>query len=61
MNGGWVFVVLKNTSLLLPFVSVSHVSKDLQRYQSHQMAQKSQGEPASSCQTEMGRSGGRLG
>lgn len=60
MDGGWVFVVLKNTSLLLPFVPVSHVSQDLQRYQSNQLAQKSQGEPATSCQTEMEK-GGRLG
>lgn len=58
MDGGWVFVVLKNTSLLLPFVPVSHVSQDLQRYQSNQLAQKSQGEPATSCQTEMGKGGG---
>lgn len=60
MDRGWVLVGLKNTSLLPPFVPVSHVSKDLQRYQSNQLAQKSQGEPITSCQLGWG-SGERLG
>lgn len=63
MDGGSLWF-LKITSLLSPFVPVSHVSKDLQRYQSNQLAQKSQGEPATSCQTEMeeaGEGGGRDG
>lgn len=57
MDGGSLWF-LKITSLLSPFVPVSHVSKDLQRYQSNQLAQKSQGEPATSCQTEMEEAGG---
>lgn len=61
MEGGSLWF-LKITSLLPPFVPVSHVSKDLQRYQSNQLAQKSQGEPATSCQTEggWGRAGNGL-
>ncbi|XP_035300054.1 low affinity immunoglobulin epsilon Fc receptor isoform X2 [Cricetulus griseus] len=51
---GWKvgFAVLKNTSLL-PFVPVSHVSKDLQRYQSNQLAQKSQAVQMSQSMQEL--------
>lgn len=59
MEGGSLWF-LKITSLLPPFVPVSHVSKDLQRYQSNQLAQKSQGEPATSCQTGGGGAGNDL-
>lgn len=55
MDGKWVFVILKNTFPLPPSVPVSHVTKDLQKFQSNQLTQKSQGEPATSCQFGLGK------
>lgn len=57
MDGKSIFVILTNTSLL-PSVPVSRVTKDLQKYQSNQLAQKSQGEPVTSCQSGLGRKKG---